>query len=107
MGRDWYEREGKLLQKKNTFSDFISCAEHLISTGWTAKGGIAAQGASAGGLLMGCVLNARLVGHSEVHPSHSLTPALSSSPYAEPSLRIDIMVAHTAGPTCGAASSPT
>jgi oligopeptidase B len=59
MGRAWYEREGKLLTKKNTFTDFIDCAEHLVGTGWTVKGAIACNGASAGGLLMGCVLNMR------------------------------------------------
>jgi oligopeptidase B len=59
MGRFWYEDEGKLFKKKNTFSDYISCAEHLISTGWTIPGAIAVHGASAGGLLCGAVLNAR------------------------------------------------
>jgi oligopeptidase B len=57
-GRKWYE-EGKLLQKKNTFTDFIACAEHLIQTKWTSPQHLAINGGSAGGLLMGAVLNMR------------------------------------------------
>jgi len=59
MGRGWYEDGGRLLTKRNTFTDFIAVAEHLVATGWTARGAIAAQGASAGGLLMGVVVNER------------------------------------------------
>jgi oligopeptidase B len=58
MGRHWHE-EGRLLQKPNTFSDFISCAEHLVETGWAAPDRIAIRGGSAGGLLMGAVTNLR------------------------------------------------
>jgi oligopeptidase B len=58
MGRYWYE-EGKLLKKKNTFTDFIDCAEHLIAEKFTNPGKLFAQGASAGGLLMGAVVNMR------------------------------------------------
>lgn len=58
MGRSWYE-EGKLLQKKNTFNDFISCAEYLIKEGYTSPDKLFAQGRSAGGLLMGAVVNMR------------------------------------------------
>jgi oligopeptidase B len=58
MGRHWYE-EGKGFNKKNTFTDFISCAEHLIAAGWTAADRLAIQGGSAGGLLMGAVANLR------------------------------------------------
>jgi oligopeptidase B len=54
-----YEDEGKLLAKKNTFSDFIACAEHLVAAGWADRRRIGAMGASAGGLLMGAVVNAR------------------------------------------------
>lgn len=57
-GRRWYE-DGKFLNKKNTFTDFIAAAEHLIAAGYTAKGRIACMGGSAGGLLMGAVLNLR------------------------------------------------
>ncbi len=58
MGEQWYEA-GKLLQKKNTFYDFITCAEHLIQEGYAQKGSITAEGGSAGGLLMGAVANMR------------------------------------------------
>jgi oligopeptidase B len=56
MGRRWYD-EGKLLQKKNTFTDFVSCARHLAAEGWTSADRLAAEGGSAGGLLMGVVAN--------------------------------------------------
>jgi len=56
MGRRWYE-EGKLLRKTNTFTDFVACAEHLVSQGWTAPSRLVARGGSAGGLLMGAVAN--------------------------------------------------
>lgn len=58
LGRGWYE-DGKLLRKQNTFSDFIACAEHLIAIGETSPGQLVAMGGSAGGLLMGAVVNAR------------------------------------------------
>lgn len=56
MGREWYEN-GKLLNKKNTFRDFISCTKHLISQGYTNSKQSYAYGGSAGGLLMGSVIN--------------------------------------------------
>ena len=56
MGRMWYER-GKLLEKKNTFTDFIGAAEHLVETGVTRPRNLVALGGSAGGLLMGAVAN--------------------------------------------------
>lgn len=56
MGRQWYE-EGKLLQKRNTFTDFVSCGEHLVSSGITSPDRLVAEGGSAGGLLMGAVAN--------------------------------------------------
>jgi len=56
MGRNWYE-EGKLLNKRNSFTDFVACAEHLISTGVTTPDQMVAEGGSAGGLLMGAVAN--------------------------------------------------
>jgi oligopeptidase B len=58
MGRAWYE-DGKLLHKKNTFTDFIDCAEYLIAEKYTRPEKLFAQGASAGGLLMGAVVNMR------------------------------------------------
>jgi oligopeptidase B len=58
MGRYWYE-EGKLLNKKNTFTDFIDCADYLIDKDYTNKDKLFAMGGSAGGLLMGAVVNMR------------------------------------------------
>ncbi|MER3555293.1 MAG: oligopeptidase B [Meiothermus sp.] len=58
LGRGWYE-DGKLLHKRNTFTDFVACAEALIAAGYTAPEKLAAMGGSAGGLLMGVVLNLR------------------------------------------------
>ena len=58
MGRKWYE-DGKFLHKKNTFTDFIACAEHLIAQKWTSSDRLAISGGSAGGLLMGAVINSR------------------------------------------------
>jgi oligopeptidase B len=57
-GRAWYE-DGKLLHKKNTVFDFIDGAEYLIERGYTSKDRLFAQGASAGGLLMGAIVNYR------------------------------------------------
>jgi oligopeptidase B len=58
MGRQWYE-DGKLLKKKNTFNDFIDCAEYLVTQKYTSPDHLFAQGGSAGGLLMGAVVNDR------------------------------------------------
>lgn len=58
MGRHWYE-DGKLLNKKNTFTDFIDCGEFLVAEKYAAKDQLYAQGGSAGGLLMGAVMNMR------------------------------------------------
>lgn len=57
LGRQWYDN-GKLLHKKNTFTDFIACAKHLISENFTSAEHLYAMGGSAGGLLMGAVMNA-------------------------------------------------
>ncbi len=56
LGRSWYT-DGKLLRKKNTFTDFIACAQHLAAHGWTSADRLVARGGSAGGLLMGAVAN--------------------------------------------------
>lgn len=58
MGRYWYE-DGKLLKKKNTFFDFIDCGEHLVKEGFTSSEKMFALGGSAGGLLVGAVINYR------------------------------------------------
>ena len=56
LGRRWYDN-GKMQTKRNTFTDFIACARHLVDEGWTQPGRIVARGGSAGGLLMGAVVN--------------------------------------------------
>ena len=56
MGRRWYD-EGKTLAKRNTFTDFVAVARHLVDAGWTSPERLVAQGGSAGGLLMGAVTN--------------------------------------------------
>ncbi|XAS78029.1 S9 family peptidase [Dermatophilaceae bacterium Sec6.4] len=56
LGRRWWD-EGKMLAKRNTFTDFVACSKALIDTGWVAPDRLAAEGGSAGGLLMGAVLN--------------------------------------------------
>jgi len=56
MGRRWYD-DGKLLNKKNTFTDFIDCGQHLVDTQYTSPDRLVAQGGSAGGLLIGAVVN--------------------------------------------------
>ncbi len=56
LGRRWYDC-GKLLAKKNTFTDFVASARHLVQAGWTTADKIVARGGSAGGLLMGAVAN--------------------------------------------------
>ncbi|GLZ88362.1 oligopeptidase [Metapseudomonas resinovorans] len=58
LGEAWY-RAGKLEHKANTFHDFIACAEHLIAEGYTSPAQLAVSGGSAGGLLIGAVLNLR------------------------------------------------
>lgn len=58
MGKIWHE-QGRLMHKKNTFTDFIACAEHLIKEKYTNKDRLVIQGGSAGGLLMGAVTNLR------------------------------------------------
>jgi oligopeptidase B len=58
MGRAWYD-DGKMLKKKNSFTDFIACAEHLIQEGYTSNQRLAIQGGSAGGLLVSACLTMR------------------------------------------------
>ena len=56
LGRFWYDN-GKLLHKKNTFTDFVACARALVTEGWTSADRLVAEGGSAGGLLVGAALN--------------------------------------------------
>ena len=56
MGRHWYD-DGKILNKINSFSDFVACARHLSAAGWTSPARLVARGGSAGGLLVGAAVN--------------------------------------------------
>jgi oligopeptidase B len=58
MGKPWHD-DGRMLKKRNTFTDFIAAAEHLIAEKWTSPERLVIEGASAGGLLMGAVVNLR------------------------------------------------
>jgi oligopeptidase B len=58
MGKEWHD-QGKMMAKKNTFTDFIACAEHLVQEKYTSKDRLIITGGSAGGLLMGAVTNMR------------------------------------------------
>jgi oligopeptidase B len=58
LGRTWYE-DGRMASKANTFTDFVACAEHLVSGGWTTPDRLVIRGGSAGGLLMGAVTTMR------------------------------------------------
>jgi oligopeptidase B len=58
LGREWYD-DGKVLNKKNSFTDFIACAEHLIAEGFTSKEKLGIEGASAGGLLVSACVTMR------------------------------------------------
>ena len=58
MGKEWHD-QGKMMVKKNTFTDFIACAEYLVNEKYTSKDKLIIMGGSAGGLLMGAVTNMR------------------------------------------------
>jgi oligopeptidase B len=58
MGKPWHDA-GRMMNKRNTFTDFIACAEHLVAEGYTSKDRLAIHGTSAGGLLVGAVVNLR------------------------------------------------
>jgi oligopeptidase B len=58
MGKTWHD-DGKMMKKKNTFTDFVACADHLIEQRYTTRDRLAIEGGSAGGLLIGAVLNLR------------------------------------------------
>jgi oligopeptidase B len=58
LGERWHD-DGMLMKKKNTFTDFVDCAEHLVAERWTSRDRLLVEGGSAGGLLMGAVVNMR------------------------------------------------
>ncbi|MGL5405326.1 MAG: S9 family peptidase [Propionibacteriaceae bacterium] len=77
MGRSWYDN-GKMLTKKNTFSDFVDAAGHLIDVGYTCPEKLAAEGRSAGGLLMGAITNLAPERFRAIHAGVPFVDALTS-----------------------------
>ena len=88
LGRSWYD-QGKLLHKKNTFSDFVACADHLVEQGWVAPGRLAAEGGSAGGLLIGAALNLAPQRFRAVHAAVPFVDALTT--ILDPSLPLTVV----------------
>jgi oligopeptidase B len=88
LGRAWYE-EGKLLHKKNTFSDFVACARHLVDAGITSADALVAEGGSAGGLLMGAVANLAPETFAGVHAAVPFVDALTT--ILDPSLPLTVI----------------
>ncbi|USQ81550.1 S9 family peptidase [Ornithinimicrobium faecis] len=87
MGRGWYEN-GRMEHKKNTFTDFVTCADELVSSGWVAPDRLAAEGGSAGGLLMGAVLNLAPEKFRAVHAAVPFVDALTT--ILDPSLPLTV-----------------
>ncbi|GAA4872397.1 S9 family peptidase [Serinicoccus chungangensis] len=87
MGRGWYE-DGRMEHKTNTFTDFVACADHLVETGWVAPDRLAAEGRSAGGLLMGAVLNLAPERFRVVHAGVAFVDALTT--ILDPSLPLTV-----------------
>ncbi|MDO5503322.1 MAG: S9 family peptidase [Actinomycetia bacterium] len=88
MGREWYE-DGKLLHKRNTFTDFVAAAQLLHDEGWVAPDRLAAYGGSAGGLLMGAVTNLAPDLFRVVHADVPFVDALTT--ILDPSLPLTVM----------------
>ena len=77
MGRSWYT-QGKTTRKINTFTDFVACARHLVSAGYTSADRLAARGGSAGGLLMGAVANLAPDAFRAIHAAVPFVDPLTS-----------------------------
>jgi oligopeptidase B len=87
MGRQWYE-SGKMEHKTNTFTDFVACADHLVSSGWVAADRLVAEGGSAGGLLMGAVANLAPGRFRAIHAAVPFVDALTT--ILDPSLPLSV-----------------
>jgi oligopeptidase B len=87
MGRQWYD-SGKMEHKTNTFTDFLACAEHLLSSGWVAPDRLVAEGGSAGGLLMGAVANLAPGRFRAIHAAVPFVDALTT--ILDPSLPLTV-----------------
>jgi len=87
MGRQWYDT-GKMEHKTNTFTDFVACADHLVSSGWVAPNRLVAEGGSAGGLLMGAVANLAPGRFRAIHAAVPFVDALTT--ILDPSLPLTV-----------------
>ncbi len=88
LGRRWYEN-GKTLTKRNTFTDFVACAQHLIDSGTTTADRLVAEGGSAGGLLMGAIANLSPESFAGILASVPFVDALTS--ILDPSLPLTVI----------------
>lgn len=77
LGRAWYD-DGKMLAKPNTFHDFVDCSRAIVELGWVAPDRLAAEGGSAGGLLMGAVVNEAPELYRVVHAAVPFVDALNT-----------------------------
>ncbi|WP_082592590.1 S9 family peptidase [Phycicoccus sp. Soil803] len=77
LGRSWYD-QGKLGAKQNTFTDFVTCAAHLVDSGWVAPDRLVAEGGSAGGLLIGAAVNLAPERFRAVHAAVPFVDALTT-----------------------------
>lgn len=77
LGRAWY-LDGKLAAKENTFTDFVACARHLVERGYTSPARLAAEGGSAGGLLIGAAVNLAPEAFAAVHAAVPFVDALTT-----------------------------
>jgi oligopeptidase B len=87
MGRNWYDT-GKMEHKMNTFTDFVACADHLVTSGWVAPDRLVAEGGSAGGLLMGAVANLAPGRFRAIHAAVPFVDALTT--ILDPSLPLTV-----------------
>jgi len=87
MGRQWYDA-GKMEHKANTFTDFLACADQLVSSGWVAPDRLVAEGGSAGGLLMGAVANLAPGRFRAIHAAVPFVDALTT--ILDPSLPLTV-----------------
>ena len=87
LGRRWWD-EGKMLAKRNTFTDFVACSRALVDAGWVAPDRLAAEGGSAGGLLMGAVVNLAPDLYRAVHAAVPFVDALTT--ILDPSLPLTV-----------------
>jgi oligopeptidase B len=88
MGRKWYDC-GKMNLKTNTFTDFLACADHLVSSGWVAPDRLVAEGGSAGGLLMGAVANLAPGRFRAIHAAVPFVDALTT--ILDPSMPLTVL----------------